>query len=97
VLWRKNAVSAAAVVGYRLFDNRGNLRLLPQSPFDGVSDAYGLSLDLSNDFLYAANNSGNTISGFEVDPKSGDLLALTDSPYVAGKHPTSVTVVNNLQ
>lgn len=86
-----------AIVGYRLFDNRGNLHLLPHSPFEGVSLPYGLSLDFSDNFLYAANNPDNTISGFQVDRTSGDLLPLADSPYSAGTKPTSVTVINDFQ
>ncbi len=86
-----------AIIGYRSFDNRGSLGMLPGSPFDGVSGAYGLSIDLSVSFLYAANNTGNTISGFQLDRTSGNLTQLPDSPYPAGRSPTSITVVNNFQ
>jgi 6-phosphogluconolactonase (cycloisomerase 2 family) len=85
------------IIAYRLFDHEGNLRLLPQSPFDGVSAAYGLSIDLSDSFLYAADNSGNTISGFRIDRTSGALSLLSDSPYPAGTNPTSVTIINDLE
>ncbi|MFY9646033.1 MAG: hypothetical protein WAK29_12685 [Terriglobales bacterium] len=74
----------------------GNLRLLPQSPFNGVSAAYGLSLDFLDSFLYSANKSGDSVSGFRVD-SVGDLQELGDSPYSAGTWPTSVTVVSNFQ
>jgi len=94
---RLYAGGLTSISGYHLFDDRGKLRLLPQSPFEGVASAYGLGLDLSDDFLYAANNSGNSVSGFRIDRKSGDLIPLADSPFVSGKNPTSVTVVNNLQ
>jgi 6-phosphogluconolactonase len=91
------AGAVASVFGYRLFDTKGNLRVLSQSPFDGVSDARGLSFDLGNSFLYSANNADNTLSGFSVDKATGDLSPLSDSPYVAGTNPTSLTVVNNFQ
>jgi len=71
--------------------------MLPGSPFDGVSGAYGLSVDLSDSFLYAANNAGNTISGFQIDRRSGALTQLPDSPYPAGTNPTSIAIVNNFQ
>jgi 6-phosphogluconolactonase len=87
----------SSIIGYRSFDNRGSLGLLKQSPFSGVSGAFGLSIDLSDSFLYAANNTGNTISGFQVDRTTGDLYPLIDSPYPAGTNPTSITVVNNFQ
>ena len=94
---RLYAGDLAAIIGYRSFDNRGGLGMLPGSPFDGVSGAYGLSIDLSESFLYSANNTGNTISGFQVDRTSGNLTQLPDSPYPAGTNPTSITLVNNLQ
>src|SRR5260370_23943031 len=71
--------------------------MLPGSPFGGVSGADGLSIDLSESFLYAANNTANTVSGFQVDRTSGALTQLPDSPYPPGTGPTSITVVNNLQ
>jgi YVTN family beta-propeller protein len=86
-----------AVVGYRIFDSKGNLQLLRQSPFSGVSDALGMSFDLADSLLYVANNSNNTVSGFQADKTNGNLRLLTDSPYPAGANPTSVTVVSNFQ
>jgi YVTN family beta-propeller protein len=86
---------ATSIIGYRVFDPNGNLGLLPQSPFGGVSAAYGLSVDLSDSFLYAANNSGTSVSGFKVDG-AGELQPLSDSPYLAGTNPTSITVVSSI-
>jgi 6-phosphogluconolactonase len=94
---RLYAGDVTAIIGYRSFDNRGSLGMLPGSPFGGVSGADGLSIDLSESFLYAANNTGNTVSGFQVDRTSGALTQFADSPYPAGTGPTSITVVNNLQ
>jgi 6-phosphogluconolactonase (cycloisomerase 2 family) len=44
-----------------------------QELFSGASGVYGLSIDVSNNFLYAANNATNTVSGFVVDKTTGDL------------------------
>jgi 6-phosphogluconolactonase len=88
---------STAIIGYRSFDNSGGLGLLKQSPFDGVSGVYGLSIDLSDSFLYAANNTSNTVSGFVVNKTTGVLQELADSPYPAGASPTSIALVNNLQ
>ncbi|MFZ3266319.1 MAG: beta-propeller fold lactonase family protein [Terriglobales bacterium] len=89
--------NTSTIRGYRLFDNLGNLAVLPQSPYEGVAVASGLAIDQSDSFLYAANNSGNSISGFQVDAASGALTPLTTSPYEAGANPASITVVNNIQ
>jgi 6-phosphogluconolactonase (cycloisomerase 2 family) len=94
---RLYAGNATTITGYKLFDNRGTLHLLKESPFAGVSDAFGLSLDLSGSFLYAANHGANTISGFQVDQKTGNLSSLSDSPYSAGTNPTSVVVVSDFK
>jgi YVTN family beta-propeller protein len=89
--------NTSTIIAFRLFDNRGDIRLLRGSPFSGVSGAYGLGMDLSNSFLYAANNFANTISGFQVNKTSGVMSLLADSPYAAGTSPTSVIVINNFQ
>jgi 6-phosphogluconolactonase (cycloisomerase 2 family) len=94
---RLYAGDLTAIIGYRSFDNRGSLGMLPGSPFGGVSGADGLSVDFAESFLYAANDTGNTVSGFQIDRVSGALTQLSDSPYPAGAGPTSITVVNNLQ
>jgi 6-phosphogluconolactonase (cycloisomerase 2 family) len=89
--------NVSTIRGYRLFDNRGNLGGLSQSPYGGVAVASGLSVDQSDRFLFAANNSGNSISGFQVDAASGALSLLADSPYGGGTNPTSLTLVNGIQ
>ena len=87
---------SSTIIGYRIFDPMGNLHRLSGSPFSGVLGAYGLSLDLSSSFLYGANNSGNTVSAFQVDA-DGNLRILNDSPYSAGTNAASVTVVSSFQ
>jgi YVTN family beta-propeller protein len=91
------AGSVSTIIGYKLFDPKGNLSLLRQSPFGGVSEAYGLSIDQSESFLFAANNSGNSVSVFQLDQSTGDLTPINDSPFAAGTNPTSVTVVDSIQ
>ncbi len=89
--------AADTILAYQIFDNRGSIRALSGSPFGGVSGAYSLGIDLSNSFLYAANNISNTLSSFGVNKTSGVIVPLLDSPYPAGSNPVSVVVVNNLQ
>jgi 6-phosphogluconolactonase len=50
-----------------------------------------------NHFLYTANYLGSgiigTISGFELDPTTGDLLNSQDSPFKANAQPTAVAAI----
>ncbi len=91
------AGGSTTISGYRLFDYKGSLRALASSPFSGVSGAYGMSIDLSDTFLYVANNTSNSISGFQIDQSTGNLQPLSGSPYPASANPISVTVVSSFQ
>jgi 6-phosphogluconolactonase (cycloisomerase 2 family) len=88
--------AAHTIVAYTIFDNRGSIRSLPGSPFGGVSGASGLGFDLTNSFLYSANDISNTVSGFGVAKTTGVIVPLPDSPYAAGSNPASIVVVNNI-
>jgi 6-phosphogluconolactonase len=46
-----------------------------------------------NQFIYTANFLGNTVSGFEVNPADGSLLASQLSPFAANANPTAVTAI----
>jgi 6-phosphogluconolactonase len=43
-------------------------------------------------FAYVANFDSNSVSAYTVDPKTGALSAIADSPFAAGTNPSSVTV-----
>jgi 6-phosphogluconolactonase (cycloisomerase 2 family) len=52
------------------------------------------AFDQSRNFLYVTNNSSNTISGFAVDPITGNLTPLAGSPFTAigGNGPAWIAV-----
>ncbi len=46
-------------------------------------------------FLYTSNLLDNTVSGFELDPHTGDLTAVLNTPFAAGQSPTCVQTASN--
>ena len=74
-----------AVVGFSV--DKGNLALLPGSPFTspGTSPKQ-VAVSLDNAFAYAAHGTDATIRGFSIDPKSGTLtdIAVTFDVGVQG-------------
>jgi hypothetical protein len=82
-----NTVSAFRVNG------DGSLTLIPGSPFPtggngGMTDVNPGKITTAtkgeSSFLYAANNSDETISAFRIDPATGQLTAVPGSPFPSG-------------
>ena len=48
-----------------------------------------------NQYIYTANFLGNTVSGFQLNATSGDLLISQFSPYAANANPTAVAAVTH--
>jgi len=46
--------------------------------------------DATDAYVYVANKTDNTISGFSLDSSSGALTALTDSPFASAKEPVAL-------
>ena len=44
-------------------------------------------------YLYTANFTGNTVSGFQIDSQNGSLLNSQYSPYASNANPTAVAAV----
>ena len=59
----------------------------------GGNAPYGLLLDATGAYLYAANRGDGTISGFTVT--SGNLTALASSPFPAGAFPIALAEDNS--
>jgi 6-phosphogluconolactonase len=82
----------------------GVLTQLPSSPVPSGAGAFGLAVDGSERFLYVANPSASNpppfssttgnITGFNIDPSSGALSLIQDSPFPAtnGTGPSAITV-----
>jgi 6-phosphogluconolactonase len=84
--------------------SNGVLTPVPGSPVFSGAGAFGLAVDESDSFLYVANPAATNpppfsttignVSGFTIDPGSGELTTILGSPFAAdnGIGPTAVTV-----
>jgi 6-phosphogluconolactonase (cycloisomerase 2 family) len=83
----RNTVSAFAV------GSNGSLTQIPGSPFStggsgldgGLFAANRVTTCVVGNFLYAANTGSSTISGFSINPLTGFLTPLPNSPYPMGQ------------
>jgi 6-phosphogluconolactonase len=84
--------AGSGVVGYGIDGTTGMLTPLPGFPVVTGTDAYSVTLDLINQFLYVANGGSADVSGFRFDASTGGLTPITGSPFPAGNHPDFITV-----
>jgi len=79
--------SGANVVGYGIDATTGALSALPGFPIAADANAYSITIDPTNQFLYVANDGAANISGFRVNASTGALTPPSGSPFPAGHHP----------
>ena len=72
------------VVVSRIIDAAGNLTSVAGSPFTAGNGTNSVVLDSTGTFVYAANSTDGTISGYTIGT-GASLTALTGSPYASGK------------
>ena len=80
----------------------GVLSLVPNSPIFSGAGAAALAVDGSDSLLYVANpaaintlvSSVGNISGFDIDPNTGELTPILGSPFTStvGTGPSAITV-----
>ena len=76
--------AGANIVGYAIDATTGALTALPGFPISAGADAYSVSIDPTNRFLYVANHGAANIAGFRLDASSGALTPISGSPFQAG-------------
>jgi 6-phosphogluconolactonase len=79
--------SGTNVVGYRIDAMTGALAALAGFPVKTGADAYSITVDPTNQFLYVANDDAAHVSAYELDASSGALTPIAGSPLPAGSHP----------
>ena len=56
----------------------------PGSQFPAGDGPYSIAVSPTGRFLYADNESDNTVSGYSIDPVNGDLTPVPGSPFAVG-------------
>ncbi len=79
--------SGASIVGYAIDADTGALTALPGFPVAAGANAYSITVDLTNQFLYVANEGAANIAGFRLDASTGALTPMAGSPFPAGNRP----------
>jgi 6-phosphogluconolactonase (cycloisomerase 2 family) len=82
--------SGASIVGYGIDTTTGALTPLPGFPVAAGANAYSISIDPTNQFLYVANDGAANIAGFKLDASTGALTPMAGSPFPAGNHPAFI-------
>jgi YVTN family beta-propeller protein len=82
--------SGAGIVGYAINAISGALTALPGFPVAAGANAYSITIDPSNQFLYVANDGAASISGFRRDATTGALTPMAGSPFPSGSHPAFI-------
>jgi 6-phosphogluconolactonase len=79
--------TGASIVGYGIDAATGSLTALAGFPVSAGANAYSVSIDPTNQFLYVANDDAAHVSGFTRDDSSGALTSMSGSPFPAGNLP----------
>ena len=79
--------SGVNVVGYRIDATTGALTALAGFPVSAGANAYSITIDPINQFLYIANDGAANITGFRLDASTGALTPMSGSPFPAGNRP----------
>jgi 6-phosphogluconolactonase len=79
--------SGASIVGYAIDATTGALTALPGFPVATGANAYSITVDPTNQFLYVTNDGAANISGFRLHASTGALTPMPGSPFPAGNLP----------
>jgi 6-phosphogluconolactonase len=84
--------TGASVVGYSI-DATGLLTALTGFPVASGANAYSVTVDPSNQFLYVGNGGSANISGYRLNAANGELTAIPGSPFTAGSQPDFIVIL----
>jgi 6-phosphogluconolactonase len=79
--------SGATILGYAINASTGALTALPGFPVAAGANAYSITIDPTNQFLYVTSSGAATVSGFKLDASTGALAPMSGSPFPAGNRP----------
>src|SRR5260370_19801523 len=78
-----NPATPKSVAVYTRNDLTGILTPVPGSPFPSKEPVNVMTLDFKGRFLFTASRNPSTISMFSVDPNTGALQELLNSPFAS--------------
>ena len=90
---RRRLCGANDVVGYGIDATTGALTALAGFPVAAEADAYSVSVDPTNQFLYVTDDGAANVSGFTLDASTGALTPMSGSPFPAGHHPKFIATL----
>ena len=82
--------NGGTVAGYAIED-AGELFNLPGSSVAAGANAYSVTIDPSNLYLYVANDGDGSVSGYKRH--NGELQAIPGSPFAAGHNPDFIAIL----
>ncbi|HSY96214.1 MAG TPA: beta-propeller fold lactonase family protein [Steroidobacteraceae bacterium] len=85
--------SGASVVGYGIDPTTGALTKLAEFPVATEANAYSVSVDPTNRFLYVTNDGAANVSGFTLDASTGALTPMAGPPFPAGHDPKFIATL----
>jgi 6-phosphogluconolactonase (cycloisomerase 2 family) len=86
--------SPGKVYAFSIDQSSGTLTAVSGSPFAAGNGSQSLAFDATGAYLYVANLTDNTISGYTVNASTGALTELANSPYAAlGNNPQPSQIV----
>jgi 6-phosphogluconolactonase (cycloisomerase 2 family) len=85
--------AGTGVVGYGIDGTTGMLTPLSGFPVVTGTDAYSVTLDPANQFLYVANDGAANVAGYRLDHATGGLTILPGSPFAAGALPDFLAIL----
>ena len=77
------------MVGYGIDVSTGALTPLPGFPVFAGADAYSITIDPAQQFLYVADDVAANVAAFRIGA-TGSLTPIAGSPFAAGNHPESI-------
>jgi DNA-binding beta-propeller fold protein YncE len=82
--------TGANIVGYAIDATTGALTALPGFPVAVGVEAFSITIDPTNQFLYVADEGAAHVSGFTLHATTGALTPMAGSPFPAGNHPQTI-------
>lgn len=78
------ATAGTNIIGYLIDAQTGSLKPLTGFPLTAGGNVQSVSIDSTNQFLYVANGSAETVTGFTLNEVTGGLTPMLGSPFVVG-------------